>query len=165
MRFLSPAECDAWCRKHGVQVSEGEPAPSLPEPIQFQIPPDAGRRVALARLLWESTAQGSPEVLLWVTQYGVWPSGEHRPLADSARASWGATAPLAQQPGHLVHLGESDDGLSALVLAVLFLWDLWLLPAGGKRAVHVSHDEFGIVWFAHASEQDALDRKLKVFQG
>jgi hypothetical protein len=163
VRFLSPAECEAWCHARGFPVAEGEPTPSFPDPIEFQIPSDSGRRVALSRLLWASLAQQSPESLLWVTQYGVWPSGQHRPLADSARAAWGATAPIREQPGHLVLPGESDDGLSVLVLAALFLWDVWLLPGGAQRAVHLSHDEFGIAWFAVASERAAFERKLQSF--
>ena len=113
--------------------------------MRFQIPPDAGARVTLARVLWEASGSGVSEVLVWVTDWGIWPSGEHRPLAEAARRGLGADRPLAESPGHLVRLGEDDAGLSILALAMLFLWDCWVLPASRRPAIFVSHDEYGVV--------------------
>ena len=39
-------------------------------------------------------------------------------------------------------LSEDDDALSALVLAILFLWDCWMLAGDGATAVFLSHDEW-----------------------
>ena len=58
---------------------------------------------------------------------------------------FGAELTLHETPGHLARLGEDDAALSILCLAVLFLWDCWVLPARGRPAVFVSHDEYGIV--------------------
>src|SRR5262245_22083485 len=104
MQFLSPDACAAWCATAGVDCLAGDAYPRQPSgpSEKFEIPSDAGRRVALARLLWESVAASIPQVLVWVTEFGVWPSGEHRPLAESARTTWGAPGPLSQYPGHLV---------------------------------------------------------------
>jgi hypothetical protein len=165
MQFLTRDGCAAWCATAGIQLAPDGASPQEPtSPSEkSEIPPDSGRRVALARLLWESVAASAPQVLLWVTEFGIWPSGEHRPLAESARSAWGAPAPLSAYPGHLVRLGEPEDGLSVLVLALLFLWDCWLLPSGGATAVFVSHDEFGRAYFRQDSEREALLRRLELF--
>jgi hypothetical protein len=165
MQFLTREASLEWCVTNGIDVDRGNPKQPSDPAERFEIPSDAGRRVALARLLWESVAGSAPQALLWVTEFGVWPSGEHRPLADSARAAWGAPGPLAAFPGQLVALGEHDDGLSGLVLATLFLWDCWLLPAGGSRAAFVSHDEFGMASFREESERTAFSRRLELFMG
>lgn len=165
MQFLNPESCRKWCVDNGLSVESGSGFPQQPNGLteQFEIPSDAGARVALARMLWETVAASAPYSLLWVTEYGIWPSGEHRPLAESARVSWGAPGPLAAYPGQLVALGEQEDGLSGLVLALLFLWDCWLLPAGASQAAFVSHDEFGIAVFREESDRSVFSRRLKLF--
>ena len=148
MQFLSVEQCRAWAsqRGHRVNVAFGHPVASeLTPSLRFAIPQDAGARVALARLLWEEAGDGAPEALLWITDWGVWPSGEHPPLVEAARRGLGAERALADSPGHLVHAGEDEEGLSVLVLAVLFLWDCWLLSAAQRPAVFVSHDEYGVI--------------------
>jgi hypothetical protein len=166
MQFLTREGSAEWCTANGFGLAPGREKPTQPHgpTVKFDIPSDAGRRVALARLLWESVARSAPQALLWVTEFGVWPSGEHRPLAESARAAWGAPGPLAAYPGQLVALSEHDDGLSGLVLAVLFLWDCWLLPAGGCRAAFLSHDEFGIAAFLEEPEYAAFCCRLELFK-
>ena len=92
MQFLTREASEEWCAANGFHVDSGNPnQPSGPSE-KFEIPSDAGRRVALARLVWESVAGSAPQALLWVTDFGVWPSGEHRPLAESARSAWALPA-------------------------------------------------------------------------
>lgn len=148
MNYLTADESRAWAVRHGYHVngSFGRPlANDGPTPIRFRIPSDAGARVTLARVLWERAGQGAPEVLVWVTEWGVWPSGEHLPLAEAARRGFGAERPLYETPGHLAGHGEDDAALGVLCMAVLFLWDCWVLPSDGRPAVFVSHDEYGVV--------------------
>lgn len=147
MRYLSAEKSRTWAAAHGYHVNEsfGHPlAGGVSAPLRFVIPSDAGERVALARVLWEAGA-GAAETLVWVTQHGVWPSGEHPPLAEAVRRGFGAELTLDQAPGHLARLGEDDAALSMLTLAMLFLWDCWVLPSDRRPAVFVSHDEYGVV--------------------
>ena len=147
MQFLTSDESRRWTEQHGYQLNAafGHPiAGELDSPLRFRIPEDAGARVLLARTLWETAGDGVAEVLLWITDRGMWPSGEHLPLAEAVRRGLGAQDTLDTTPGHLVRLGESDAGLSILCLAILFLWDCWVLPAGGRPALFLSHDEFGV---------------------
>jgi hypothetical protein len=148
VQYLTAEESRTWAGQHGYRINESFRHPLASEvvqPIRFHIPEDAGRRVVLARTLWGTVGHGAPEALIWITESGVWPSGEHAPLADAARKGLGAARPLNETPGHLVRLGEDDAGLSILCLAILFLWDCWVLPADGRPSVFLSHDEFGVV--------------------
>ncbi len=151
MQLLSKDECRSWASQHGFRVNESFRHPianEVAERLDFLIPSDTGARVALARALWENTGAGA-ETLLWITDWGVWPSGEHPPLADAARRGLGVDRPLIEAPGHLVTPAESDAGMSILVLSILFLWDCWVLPIGNRPSAFISHDEFGLVDVRH----------------
>ena len=73
--------------------SEGYPlpdqlsgAPGGYTSYNFAIPSDAGERVQLCRILWESAGEtDTTERLLWITGWSVWPSGEHMPLFKLTR--------------------------------------------------------------------------------
>jgi len=125
----------------------------------FTIPSDAGRRVALVREIWARVGSGQPEALLWVTDWSVWPSSEHMPLADAVRRGLGEDRPLQVAPGCLVRLGEDDEALAVLVTAVLFLWDCWVLSPDGGLAAFFSHDEYRVIC-GLAGVPDSLRRAL-----
>lgn len=167
MKSLSTAECRDWSLAHGLPVNEsfGHPIPSETiNPTEFLIPSDAGARIALARAIWYATA-ADVESLLWVTDWGVWQSGEHPPLTNAVRTAFGVTKPLIEAPGHLVTGAEADAGSSLFVLSVLNLWDAWLIPAGGRPSVFVSHDEYGIVESRHGDHGvKALLREFDVLK-
>jgi hypothetical protein len=164
MQFQSHENCIAWCERNGMQVRRRSPAPTYRSGRRFEIPADAGRRVALARLLWSAIASDASESLLWVTTHSIWPSGEHLPLVEAARASWGAQHPFSEQPGISAGAHEGEHALSFVVLAILFLWDLWVLPAGRRRALELSHDEFGVAYFESESESESFASSLQEFR-
>jgi hypothetical protein len=147
MQFLTDGESRAWAVRHGYQIGDaplGPLADDAPFSVtRFLIPADAGRRVAIAKALWPALASQQPEVLIWVTTWGVWESGEHEPLVRAARAGLGESRSLFEAPGCLARMGEDGPAISMVCLAILFLWDCWLLQPNGQLAVFLSHDEFG----------------------
>ena len=149
LRFLTQQQCQTWATVHGYRLYDPSwgrqiDVASLDEQ-RFRLPEDAGARVALARMLWDSLAADAPEVLVWLTEWGVWPSGEHLPLAAAVRRGYGETRSLDDAPGTIIGRDEADAGLSLVALAILFLWDCWLLLPGGKAACFLSHDEYGAI--------------------
>jgi hypothetical protein len=121
---------------------------------EFRIPADAGQRIALCRTLWNhADEQDKIERLLFVEEWGVWPSGEHLPLFGSLRARFGEQRPLTEAPGQIFGAEEADDGLSFLIVCVLFLWDCWIFGSGGN-VVMMSHDEYGLA-FARKNRDSA----------
>jgi hypothetical protein len=146
MRFLTKEECRAWSVERGYSVDALPFQRSIEAlSINFNIPADAGRRIALVHLLWNAAFAGQPEVLIWVTTWGIWPSGEHPPMAAAVRRALGETRGVHEAPGALVRLKEDDDAQSLLLLPMLFLWDCWVLSADARLALHISHDEYGVL--------------------
>ena len=149
MRFLNEQECVEWSEGHGFKCQAGPSRPDLaPAGFQvhrFSIPSDAGKRVSDCRFLVQALDLVETDSLLWVTEWGVWSSGEHMPLFASLRRSFGEIRPLEKAPGQLFGAGQADDMSSFLCLACLFLWDVAVMPQGADRYLHLSHDEFGLV--------------------
>ena len=108
----------------------------------FNIPSDAGQRVAMTRNHFEPM-RGSDEVLIWIEDWGVWPSGEHMPMFTRFREALGIRGGLIDRRGHLVREEQFEDGLSVIAFAALFLWDCYILPSSGRDFVFYSHDEVG----------------------
>src|SRR5262245_25207401 len=137
IRFLTDHECRIWCRHAGVIVApDNRTAHS-----RFAIPSDAGQRVALARHVWLTLLPADGEVLIWVTQTGVWPSGEHGPAVNQWMAAFGERRGVRGAPGLIATAESGDEGLSYLIFAVLFLWDCWVIQSNEAFAV-LTHDEW-----------------------
>ena len=120
--------------------------------------------MALCRSLWESIVRGQPEALLWVTEWGVWPSGEHMPLIGTLRTAHGESRPLIEAPA--LQFGHSDDdaAFSFFILGALFLWDCYLLSPSGQSGTFFSHDEFLRVFARGHDALSGLERRLAPFE-
>jgi hypothetical protein len=102
--------------------------------------------------------------LLWITDWSVWPSGEHLPLMTRLRHALREERSVYDAPGCLVRAGENDDGLSVVILALLFLWDVWILDGERRGAVLFSHDEFGDVGGHGLDEAIERLRQIQVLE-
>jgi hypothetical protein len=151
MQFLTYAESAGWCSRRGYPTRHREGNIVGPEPdvqplefhrIEFALPPDSGRKVWLARFLY-GLLDPSPELLIWIGDWAVWPSSQHMPLFSRFREAFGERRPLIEAPGHLVTPPEIEDGVSILTISLLFFWDCHVLTASGREVVFVSHDEYG----------------------
>jgi hypothetical protein len=142
VKALTWNETTEWCATHGVAQS-ARLSPARPEKTEaFPIPQDAGARIALVagHLLDFDDAR---EVLVWFTEWGVWPSSERPHIFERFLLSYGEPRPLSEVPAFLFGPNELEDALSFATLGVLFLWDIHILEPGGQRHVDYSHDEFG----------------------
>jgi hypothetical protein len=142
MRVLSKEDAVRWCGQRGVPVHAGR-VPEVPSGEEFQIPNDAGARIALvARHL--GPYSGDTETLVWFTNWGVWSSGERPHIFTRFLASYGETRPLSEAPAFLFETAEFEDAVSFVTLGVLFLWDVFVLSGDTGRRVQYSHDEWGM---------------------
>lgn len=162
MRILTYSECAEWCaqRDYPIRPSAAgfvetdltasvNAAVDLEPPqfhfVRFTTPTDSGRRVWLAKFLYLLLAP-APELLIWLGDSAVWPSGQHMPLFIRFRETFGEERPLIKAPGHILNPEEKDDAISIISVSLIFMWNCHILSASGRDAVFTSHDEFG--WFA-----------------
>ena len=142
VKTLTKQEAQQWCQQRGIPQDD-QRRPVRPVGVaEFKIPVDAGQRVALVSNQFEALRE-APEILVWCTSWGVWPSGERPHIFQRLRASYGETRGLSEVPAQTFDGSEYDDALSFVVLGVLFLWDIMVVGGVGQSILSYSHDEFG----------------------
>jgi hypothetical protein len=161
VRFLTNVEAQSWCLANRVRVVSGEPElrSDSRSALKFRIPEDAGARVSLGKILYPTPDLG--EVLIWTTNWSVWPSGEHAPLMVRLREALGEKRALDVAPAQLVDSTSADDGQSLLILNLLFLWDCWVISSRGEYSAGVSHDEWGELYIAFKTKHAAFEELFR----
>ncbi len=167
MKFATRAESEEWCSLRGHCMPSHPPAFPLEDThwrFEFHIPSDAGARVALCRAIWDhADDEDKAQRLLLVETWGVWPSGEHPPLFERLRSSFGEHRHLIEAPGQIIDANEARDGFSLFIVCVLFLWDCWVYGSCG-HVVMMSHDEYGLAFGRKDRNTPELLRLLTHFK-
>jgi hypothetical protein len=145
MQFLDLEGCRGWARDHNVTLtSRGWPVTirelALPV-VRFGLPSPVYRTTWFSQYL-SVVLPGAAESLLWVTEWGIWPSSENWHLYRHLRQSYGNGNSVEQAPGHLFSSAERDDLATFLQVGILFGWDMNLLAFPDRARLFVSHDEF-----------------------
>jgi hypothetical protein len=87
---------------------------------------------------------GEPLFLVWFHDWAVWPSGQRMHVFERFRRPYGETRMLIASPGHVFDQDEMDDAISFVTLAVLFLWDCYVVTPKHSKLLFFSHDEYGL---------------------
>jgi hypothetical protein len=97
--------------------------------------------------------------LLWVTEYGIWPSSENNHLYYRLRQSYGDQRQLYEAPGHEFLAEEIVELTTFLDLAIQFGWGAHLLSTPSAAYIFISHDEWILV--QSDSQQSRIIRDLE----
>ena len=161
MRTVSASEGLIWVRTRGLPGPGDELASAgFFWESAYRIPPDSGRKTALARLLANHLA-GSTESMLWIHGYGIWPSSENPKLFVAVRRAFGENRPLASAPCHLYTEADRDYVECLVDLALYFVWDVMILQQ--DAVVCLSHDEVLQVSARETASHATLDELLAQF--
>jgi hypothetical protein len=144
MKIFSRDETSLWCSQNDIALNDR----GLPErsdaSMQFKIAEDANKRVGLVSDRMQTSFNGEPTFLVWFDDWAVWPSGQRMHIFDRFRMSYGETRPLIQSPGHIFDQSEMEDAVSFVTLAVLMLWDCYVVTPQREKFLFFSHDEYGL---------------------
>jgi hypothetical protein len=140
MKILSEAEGQDWLRRN-CQIDDAKLTYFFGQSVAYLIPPDSGRKTALARLLRGCLKYGT-EGVFWITGWGVWPSSENIGLFDAYRKSLGEQRPLHDAPFHIFTEADATELECLLDLALYFFWDAILIDGLHTTAFRISHDEY-----------------------
>jgi len=144
MKVLSKQEGVTWCYNHGVVLNDRELPDLSGAEFKFGIPNDAQKRIYLAKQA-VCELSNAPSVLVWFNDWSVWPSGQRMHIFDRLRISYGDARPIVEAPAQLFEQMEIEDAISFVTIAVLFLWDCYVVCPNKDRFVFFSHDEYGVV--------------------
>jgi hypothetical protein len=136
MRCYTNSECESWLTERN-RLKPNE-APGLV--VHTESIEDA-RAFPLAHQFAKHWTYES-DVLLWITEWGIWPSSENWHLFYKLRQTHHETRLLHEAPGHLYLAFEMDELASMLQLAILNGWGGYLLTDSDYVSAFFSHDEY-----------------------
>ena len=144
MKAIARETAQAWCIAHGFPIGDFElptmrSADNLEE---FEIPEDAGKRVALVRGHMQSF-KDEEEICVWLCDWDVWKSGQRWHIFDRFRLSYGVNESISKKPGHILLKKDFETAISLVTFSVLMLADCHVLGSSGRSYIFYSHDEYG----------------------
>jgi hypothetical protein len=138
LRFYTESECEDWIARRGLK--KHTPASELSRE-RFAFPTTSGRIRFLSHWIATSLPYQAP-ALLWITQWGIWPSSENWHLYYKLRQGYGDQRLLDEAPGHVFLKHESEDLASFLQLAIMHAWEGYLFTETDYVTTFISHDEY-----------------------
>jgi hypothetical protein len=138
MRYYTQEQCEEWLRTRQRALPDILSENSI-EHVPF--PEKSYRLLFFSQWIARSIAYRQP-VLLWITEWGIWPSSENWHLYYKLRQSYADQRLLHEAPGHLFLEHESEDLGSFLQVAMLNGWGGYVLTQADYVNVFFSHDEY-----------------------
>lgn len=158
MKFLEGNEIAQWAEERGLPRGSGFDVelPDL-EPRRtrdYAHGRQSGLEQAAARDLVANLGAWD-ECLVWITGWGIWPSGEDWPEFYVWRGARGERRDLRKAPGHLFEPAETALLTELIELVMKNAWDAHVLCSRNRRAdalrATISHDE----WYEIIGHLDA----------
>ncbi len=138
MRFYTTLECEQWLADRQRVLPDALPEKTI-ERVPF--PEKPYQLLYFSHSIATSIAYREP-ILLWITEWGIWPSSENWHLYYRLRQGYGDFRLLEDAPGHLFLNYESEDFASFLQTAMLNGWGGYVLTEADYVNAFFSHDEF-----------------------
>lgn len=164
MRFFTDEECVAWCKGYGYPTKKDLPALDREWPfgVRVRYPESASGLFAMAKEV-VGVFEDFSTCLVWVTASGIWPSSENLHLYHVWRRSHGDSRFLFEARGHWFLEYERSDLITLLHMALLFAWDVYVLPTPQSSAVFLSHDEMVDYRFSNRESRDYMAEQVQQF--
>ncbi len=164
---LTRQETRAWLEARNLAGADDSVALSAMTLVaSHRIPPDSGAKAALSRELVALVFESEQSCLLWIDEWGIWPTAEDMVLFDGFRQSIGERAPLREKPGHVAHESDTAPLRSLTAMILYFVWGAYLVGDSGRVIVRISHDEIVDVYAreGHSIAGDTLGAVDKICQ-
>ena len=138
MRFCTKEECETWLSDQQRQKPDLMPDLRV-EHIEY--PAEPYRVFFFAHWIASELTYRKP-TLLFITEWGIWPSSENWHLYYKLRQTYGDNRLLHEAPGHLFVEHEAEDLASFLQLSMLNGWGGYVLTEANYVNAFFSHDEY-----------------------
>ena len=147
MRFYTKQECETWLADR--QRRKPDSVPGI-HADRIRYPSEPHRFLCFAHSISGSLAYGE-QALLWITEWGIWPSSENWHLYYKLRQTYDDQRLLDEAPGHLFLEDEVEDLTSFLQITMLNGWGGYVLTHANHVNAFFSDDEY-IEFFAERAE-------------
>jgi hypothetical protein len=158
MFFKTAAESRDLVQALGYDAEELRKKQSAASPgaIRIHVAESPRASIALAKqfVSWLTPLESR---LLWIVEYGIWPSSENQHLYYRLRSSYGDLRELHEAPGHYFLAHEAADLATFLQLTLLFGWGAHVLSSSKQTSLFVSHDGWADLWCETGREKILAD--------
>ncbi len=182
MRILSMPETTTWFAERGLVIAKWHCDLSGRPWKAYHIDPDSGAKALLAKAIASHFSEFG-ESMVWIDEWGIWPSAEIWHLFNAFRESLGEPRvvieevgdvftrregendPLSERPGHLFLPGDVHEMASLLALVLYFVWGAVVVSSSGELIFRISHDEWIDVYAKGEADREGLYDWLKWYLG
>jgi hypothetical protein len=134
VKIFTKEEAEIWMKSKSVDLAEYNLIQSE------QIPNDSGRKNYISKKI--SNLKYGKECLLYINEYGIWPSSENMDLFNGYRKSIGINESLPEKSAHLIDVSENKELYCLLCMVLYFCWGALLIPENTNEMIRISHDEY-----------------------
>lgn len=122
-------------------LANGESWPSVVMSLRDH---DFNRTYFIARMLVKLLVHDT-QTMLWITEFGIWPSSENRHLYYLVRRTYGDFRAICEAPGHLFLKHEQEDLITFVQLAILSKWGGYVFGLNNENILALSHDKYATI--------------------
>ena len=163
MRIIDKYETMTWLAERGLTTSTGELVfTEFLSPSRFVIPVDSGEKTALSKTI-TSFFDFEDEALLWINEFGVWPSSEDRYLFEGFRQSLGEYSPLYEKPGHIFSNKDLEAVKALIAMVLYFCWGAVIVSISRSFIFKISHDEIIYLYVKNKEDLPSMRTTLSHF--
>ncbi len=174
-RILYMTEVTRWFSERGLTIVRRDCDLSGLHKTTYHIDPDSGAKTMLAKGIATAFSEFG-ETMVWIDEWGIWPSAENWHLFNAFRESLGEPkvvleetgdvftrregedAPIWDRPGHLFLPDDLHEMTSLLSLVLYFVWGAIVVSSSAELILRISHDE----WIdLYAKEGIESNRKVR----
>ena len=165
MLIIDKKEAILWLSKHGLlDAEENLSFSGFLEPLSFVIPTNSGKKTVLSKMI-TSLFDVHDEALLWINEFGIWPSAEDWNLFESFRKSLGEHSQLFEKPYHIFSNKDLGSVGSLLSMVFYFYWGALVISPAKNLVIKISHDEVMEVFAKDKEHLSAIQERLnKILQ-
>jgi hypothetical protein len=141
MKAIDGTTINTWLISNGLIAPNGSISLLSSSVVRsYSIPSDSAKKTVLSRIV-ASLFDSEHDSLLWINEYGIWPSCEDWTLFDGFRASLGESSSLPEKPAYLFSNQDLPSVSSLLALILYFAWGALVISPNKRLTVRISHDE------------------------
>jgi len=140
MKALTKEEANSWIINKAIILDEMKSFVGFTHVQSEIIPNDSGKKNYISKEI--SNLNYGKECLLYIDEYGIWPSTENMELFNGYRKSIGINENLWEKPAHLITITEKTELYCLLCMVLYFSWGAFLISENANEIIRISHDEY-----------------------
>jgi len=157
MIMMTKEETLKWLIDHN--INENNLLINYEKKYSKKIPADSGVKNYLAKEI--SSVYNKNDILLYINEFGIFPSSENMYLFDGYRKSIGVNSNIYEKPTHIINQNENIDFYCILGMILYFFMGCIIIPINNQdEIIEISHDEKLDVYVKNGSDNNYILNKV-----